>query len=318
MISEYNPLSESVTINLQNTVKLWQKYLLTERRLSNLTAESYYLDLKEFFSFLKEHLGRCADVSDLDQLTVADFRSFLTWRTNQNITRTSLARGVSSLKNFFRFLVREHLAENNAVMSIRAGKMSRGLPHPLAVEDAKLFLQEAFHMAKEPWEGYRDRALYTLLYGCGLRISEALALNIEDVSQSPEVLVIRGKGNKERLVPVLSAVNHAIQIYLNHHPHPMPKEALFVGARGDRLNPGVVQRNVRQIRHGLGLPQTVTPHALRHSFATHLLSGGSDLRTLQELLGHKSLSATQRYTEVTTEQLEQVYERAHPRAHSSK
>ena len=316
MTQEFNPLSVSVTTNLQNVIASWQKYLLTERRLSDLTASSYLFDIKEFFDFIAQHLGHTVDVANLNELTIADFRSFLAWRSDQKVTRTSIARGVSAIKNFFRFLVRENLGQNNAVMSLKSGKVGHSLPHPLTAEDAKKFLEEAFKMAKEPWQGYRDRALYTLLYGCGLRINEALSLNVKDVASKPDVLVIRGKGNKERLVPVLPAVQHAIQIYLNHHPHPMPDEALFVGSRGDRINPGVVQRNVRNIRHGLGLPPTVTPHAFRHSFATHLLAGGGDLRTVQELLGHSSLSATQRYTEVTTEQLEKIYNHAHPRAHS--
>ena len=213
-------------------------------------------------------------------------------------------------------MARENIVHNKVVMSLKLGRLPHSLPHPLTAEDAKMFLEQAFASAKEPWEGYRDRALYTLLYGCGLRISEALSLNVKDVSNLPDALVIHGKGNKDRLVPVLPAVQHAIKIYLNHHPHPVPEEALFVGSRGDRINPGVVQRNVRKIRRGMGLPATVTPHAFRHSFATHLLEGGGDLRTVQELLGHSSLSATQRYTEVTTEQLEKVYNKAHPRAYS--
>ncbi|MBQ3695506.1 MAG: tyrosine recombinase XerC [Alphaproteobacteria bacterium] len=316
MTQEFNPFSVTVTTNLIEKIESWQRYLLTERRLSELTGESYLFDLKEFFDFLKQHLGRVIDVQDLEKLTITDFRSFLMWRSDQKIARTSMARGVSALKNFFRFLAREGIVQNDAIMSIKSAKVGHGLPHPLTVEDAQKFLELAQGMNKTSWEGYRDKALYTLLYGCGLRISEALSLNIKDVTQNPSVLVITGKGNKQRLVPVLPAVHHAIQLYLNHHPHPMPEAPLFIGSRGDRINPGVVQRNVRTIRHAMGLPDTVTPHAFRHSFATHLLQGGGDLRTVQELLGHSSLSATQRYTEITMEHLEEVYEHAHPRAHS--
>lgn len=316
MTQEFKPFSVTVTTNLSKQIDAWQQYLLTERRLSDLTGESYLYDLKEFFDFLMQHLGAPIDINDLQKLKITDFRSFLMWRSEQNVSRTSMARGVSALKNFFRFLAREKIVHNDAIMALKSAKTGHGLPHPLTEEDAKKFLELAQEMNKKPWEGYRDRALYTLLYGCGLRIMEALSLNVQDVSKSPAALVITGKGNKQRLVPVLPAVHHALQLYLNHHPHPMPESPLFIGARGDRINPGVVQRNVRDIRHAMGLPDTVTPHAFRHSFATHLLQGGGDLRTVQELLGHASLSATQRYTEITTEHLEEVYEHAHPRAHS--
>lgn len=314
MAQEFNPFSVTVTTKLSEEIDAWQKYLLTERRLSDLTGKSYLFDLKEFFDFLKDHLGQEVDVKDLQKLKIADFRAFLVWRADRKISRASLARGVSTLKNFFKFLAREGVVHNDAIMAVRSAKVGHGLPHPLTAEDAKKFLELTKEMAKTPWEGYRDKALYTLLYGCGLRISEALSLNVKDVNSN--VLVITGKGNKQRLVPVLPAVRHELLLYLNHHPHPVPDAPLFVGGRGDRINPGVVQRNVRTIRRAMGLPDTVTPHAFRHSFATHLLQGGGDLRTVQELLGHSSLSATQRYTEITTEHLEQVYEHAHPRAHS--
>ncbi len=314
MIQEFKPFSITTSKKLQKYIEDWQAYLLSQRRLSELTASSYLFDLKEFFDFLMGHLGEKADVVDLQALKIADFRAFLVWRANQKVSRTSMARGVSTLKNFFRFLTKEGIVQNNAIMAVKSAKVGHALPHPLSEEDAKKFLELAATMNKQPWQCYRDKALYILLYGCGLRIAEALALNVCDVVGAPDVLRIIGKGKKERLVPVLPAVNHAIKIYLNHHPNPRPESPLFVAARGDRINPGVVQRNVRAIRHAMGLPETVTPHALRHSFATHLLQGGGDLRTVQELLGHSSLSATQRYTEITTEHLEKVYRDTHPRA----
>ena len=316
MTQEFNPFSVTVSPKLLEQVDAWQQYLLTERRLSELTGRSYLFDLKEFFDFLMQHLGHMVDLEDLKELKITDFRSFLMWRSDQKISRTSMARGVSALKNFFRFLARQKVLNNDAIMAVKSARIGHGLPHPLTEEDAKKFLELAQEMNKRPWEGYRDRALYTLLYGCGLRIMEALSLKVKDVMSSSSVLVINGKGNKQRLIPVLPAVTHALKLYLNHHPHPAPESPLFIGSRGDQLNPGVVQRNVRTIRHAMGLPDTVTPHAFRHSFATHLLQGGGDLRTVQELLGHASLSATQRYTEITTEHLEKVYEQAHPRAHS--
>ena len=315
MVQEFKPFSVTVTTNLADVIAKWQSYLLSERRLSELTAKSYEFDLKEFFDFLTQHLGELVNLEHLKNLKVTDFRSFLAWRSEQKVARTSLARSLSTLKNFFRFLVREGFVKNNAIMSVKSVKTGHGLPHPLTPDDAKKFLELAKQMPQKPWQGYRDSALYTLLYGCGLRIAEALALNVKDVTSNSEVLIITGKGNKQRLVPVLPVVHHALLLWLKHHPNPLPEAPVFVGSRGDRINPGVVQRNVRMIRHAMGLPDTVTPHALRHSFATHLLQGGGDLRTVQELLGHSSLSATQRYTEVTTEQLEKVYTQAHPRAH---
>lgn len=316
MTQEFNPFEITVDTKLANTIQEWQEYLLAERRLSSLTAKSYEFDLKEFFDFLHQHLGKAVDLKDLEDLKITDFRAFLVWRSEQKITRSSLARGLSTLKNFFRFLMKQGLVQNNAIMAVKSPKKPHLLPHPLTPEDAKKFLELARDMNKKPWQGYRDSALYTLLYGCGLRIAEALSLNVKDVTNNSDVLVITGKGNKQRLVPLLPAVHHALILYLNHHPYPQPDSPLFIGSRGDRINPGVVQRNVREIRHAMGLPDTVTPHAFRHSFATHLLQGGGDLRTVQELLGHASLSATQRYTEITTEHLDQVYEHAHPRAHS--
>ena len=314
MTQEFKPFSITVTQELADIIQKWQNYLLAERRLSELTAKSYAFDLKEFFDFLQQHLGQTIDLEELKKLTITDFRAFLVWRSEQKITRSSLARGLSSLKNFFRFLTREGYAQNKAIMAVKSAKKPHSLPHPLTPEDARQFLALAKDMNKKPWQGYRDSALYTLLYGCGLRIAEALALNVQDITSNPDVLTITGKGHKQRLVPILPAVHHALHLYLNHHPCPRPEMPFFVGSRGDRINPGVVQRNVRMIRHAMGLPDTVTPHAFRHSFATHLLQGGGDLRTVQELLGHESLSATQRYTEITSEHLEKVYEHAHPRA----
>lgn len=314
MTQEFKPFSITTDKKLQAKINDWQKYLLSERRLSEATGSSYLFDLKEFFSFLYEHFAQQITLKELQELTLVDFRSFLVWRSEQKISRTSMARGVSSLKNFFRFLMQEGSVQNKEIMALKSAKVPHSLPHPLSAENAKQFLALAKEMANEPWEGYRDKALYTLLYGAGLRIAEALSLNVKDVTQNTDALRIIGKGKKERLVPLLPPVLHELKIYLNHHPHPMPDEPLFVGTRGDRINPGVVQRNVRKIRHAMGLPSTVTPHAFRHSFATHLLQGGGDLRSVQELLGHSSLSATQRYTEITTEHLEKVYAKAHPRA----
>ena len=315
METQFNPFESTATEKVRQTIQKWQEYLVSERRLSVLTAESYLEDLKEFFTFLLDSLGKEVDLKDLENLTITDFRSFLAWRTEQKISKASIARGVSALKNFFRFLMREGLVQNKSIMAVRSARPNKILPHPLSAEQAKKFLKLAFSMQKEAWQGERDVALFTLMYGAGLRIAEALSLNVKDIPLNADAMTITGKGNKQRLIPLLPVVCQTIKKYLESHPCPTPDSPLFVGARGDRINPGVVQRTVRKIRYALNLPDTVTPHALRHSFATHLLQGGGDLRTVQELLGHSSLSATQRYTEITLQDLDRVYNKAHPRAH---
>ena len=314
MPSEFNPFESTTTEKVRQAIQKWQEYLVSERRLSLLTAESYLEDLKESFTFLLDAVGKEVDLKDLESLTITDFRSFLAWRADQKISKSSIARGVSALKNFFRFLMREKLVENKAIMAVRSARPNKILPHPLSADQAQKFLKLARTMQKEHWQGERDVALFTLMYGAGLRIAEALSLKVKDIPLNCDAMTITGKGNKQRLIPLLPAVRQAIKKYLDVHPCPTPDAPLFVGARGDRINPGVVQRTVRQIRYAMNLPDTVTPHALRHSFATHLLQGGGDLRSVQELLGHASLSATQRYTEITTEDLDRVYNKAHPRS----
>lgn len=315
MQEQYKPLSLTCTPKLKEVLDDWQKNLLLERRLSELTGEAYLIDMKEFMFFLSQHLDKMVDTTDLKKLSIADFRSFLVWRTGQKVVRSSIARSMSALRNFFKYCTRLDLFENTAIMAIHTGRGAKILPHPLSVTDAKRFLEAVKEVVKDPVQVKRDTALYLLLYGCGLRIAEALSLNIKDIPIDTDAFTITGKGNKQRLIPLLGIVKKALKAYLRVHPAPLEESPLFIGSRGERLNPGVVQRNVRFIRRYLNLPDTVTPHALRHSFATHLLQGGGDLRTVQELLGHASLSATQRYTEIDREHLLQVYDHAHPRAH---
>jgi len=314
METEYKTLSETTDKKVLEAVEQWLKNLALERRLSTKTVESYEIDIKEFFTFSAEYNGNKITLADLKNMKVADFRAFLVWQSDRNKTRSSIARNMSAVRNFFKSLARQGILENKAVLAVRTARRAKILPHPLTVSDAERFLNAARDMNKKSWEAKRDVALYTLLYGAGLRIAEALNLNVGDFPVSADAMTITGKGNKQRLVPLLPAVTGAVKAYLKVNPYRDVNAPLFVGARGDRLNAGVVQRNVRTIRRMLNLPDTVTPHALRHSFATHLLQGGGDLRTVQELLGHSSLSATQRYTEVTTEQLKEVYRHAHPRA----
>ncbi len=315
MMTEYKPFSLTCDKKLSETLKNWLDSLLLERRLSPKTGESYQTDLTEFMTFLADYTGQTITLPLLKKLTVRDFRAFLVWKTDAAISRASIARNLSALRNFFRYLSRMGILENAAILAIRSARPPKVLPKPLSVSDAARFLDAARTMNRKAWEAKRDVALYTLLYGCGLRIDEALSLDIRDMPLNADAMTITGKGNKQRLVPLLPAVCRAIKSYLKSRPNPDPNAPLFIGARGDRLNAGVVQRNVRFIRRYLNLPDTVTPHALRHSFATHLLQGGGDLRSVQELLGHASLSATQRYTEITTEHLQDVYQHAHPRAH---
>lgn len=314
MTTEYKTIDETCSEKLKIHVDEWLKNLLLERRLSKKTAESYQMDIKEFFTFLFEHINDTIDLRDLKKLTVSDFRSFLVWRAELHISRASIARGMSAVRNFFKYLMRNGVLENNAIMAVRSARPGKTLPKPLSVTDASRFLEAVHKVSKETWEAKRDVALYMILYGCGLRIAEALSLNVEDFPLRGETFTITGKGNKQRIIPILPAVRKAVSSYLKTRPNSNGKSPLFIGSRGDRINPGVVQRNVRAIRRYLNLPDTVTPHALRHSFATHLLQGGGDLRTVQELLGHASLSATQRYTEITMEHLQEVYNSAHPRA----
>ncbi len=297
-----------------SAIEDWRGWLAHERRASRHTLDAYGRDVAAFLRFLAGHLGFPPGLRDLDGLTPADFRSYLASRAGEGLGRTSVARAMSTLRGFFRFLDRAGLAHNAAIGGIRTPRVPQSVPKALTEADARMAVEAVGDLSDEPWVARRDTALLLLLYGCGLRIGEALALNR---SQAPagETMVVTGKGSKQRMVPVLPVVARAIDDYLAACPYPLgDDDPLFVGVRGKRLNAGVVQRQVRRLRALLGLPETATPHALRHSFATHLLSGGGDLRTIQELLGHASLSTTQRYTAVDAGHLTAVYRKAHPRA----
>ena len=301
--------------DLANAISGWQSWLEHERRASRHTALGYGRDLASFLDFLREHLGALPSLAALEALGPADFRAYLAARAQDGIERSSSARALSTLRGFFRFLDRRGLAKNAALATVRTPKLPKSVPKPLSAEDARLALERIVELAEAPWIGQRDLAILMLLYGCGLRLSEALGLRRGEAPLEPGMLGITGKGRKTRLVPVLPAVSGAVADYLAVCPHRLPaKGPLFVGARGGPLNPRLVQRQMQRLRALLGLPETATPHALRHSFATHLLAGGGDLRSIQELLGHASLSTTQRYTAVDAERLLAVYDRAHPRA----
>lgn len=297
-------------------VEDWRSWLAAEKRMSAHTVTSYTHDLAAFLAFATGHLGHPVGLADLIAFETRDFRAWLSRRNQEGLARSSTARALSTLRGFYRWLDRRGLGHNAALGALRTPKVPKSVPKALEAPDALTVVEVVDELSDEDWIGKRDVAVLTLLYGCGLRIGEALGLKR---SQAPlgDSLVVTGKGNKQRLVPVLPAVKLATMDYLGSCPHPLPPDGpLFVGARGGPLDPGVVQRQMRRLRALLGLPETATPHALRHSFATHLLAGGGDLRTIQELLGHASLSTTQRYTDVDAARLMAVYRSAHPRARS--
>lgn len=304
------PVQPAVATALEN----WVSWLRHERRLSERTVESYSHDISIFMRFLDRSFGFAPGIDDLANMGRSELWAFQAERQADGLTPTSMARSLSALKSLFAFLDKRGICTNAAIANAEAPKLPRSVPKPMSVEDAFETLDAAEDIAREPWHGKRDRALFALLYGCGLRIGEAISLNRRDVA-GLEKIVITGKGNKQRVVPVLKYVAQEIEAYLCACPYePGTDGPLFVGARGKRLNPALAQRAMRGVRAVLGLTETATPHALRHSFATHLLSGGGDLRTIQELLGHASLSTTQRYTEVDGERLMEVHAAAHPRA----
>lgn len=300
--------------DLRAAIGLWSAWLSAERRASPHTVAAYGRDLAGFLDFLTEHQGERPDLAMLARLTPADFRAYLARRARDGIERTSIARGLSVIRGFVKFLDRRSLAANSTLTALRAPKLPQSVPKPLTIADAIEAVEAVGEMNASEWQGRRDTAVLALLYGCGLRISEALGLT-RGTAPLGDVLTITGKGQKQRMVPVLPAVRAAVDDYLAACPwRPAPNGPLFVGARGGPLNPRLIQGKMTALRGFLGLPDTATPHALRHSFATHLLGGGGDLRAIQELLGHASLSTTQRYTGVDTERLLAVYESAHPRA----
>jgi integrase/recombinase XerC len=303
----------SAAEDLRAAIGLWVAWLAGERRASPHTVAAYGRDLAFFLDFLTGHLGDTPSLATLAALSATDYRAYLAHRAAR-VERASIARGLSVVRGFVRFLERRGFASSPALAVLRAPKLPRSVPKPLSVVDAAEIVEAPAALVASAWQAKRDIALLTLLYGCGLRLAEALGLKRSEAPRG-DIVTITGKGRKQRLVPVLPVVREAIADYLAACPYPLAADGpLFVGARGGPLNPRIVQRQMQTLRGMLGLPETATPHALRHSFATHLLGGGGDLRAIQELLGHASLSTTQRYTSVETERLLAIYESAHPRA----
>jgi integrase/recombinase XerC len=293
----------------------WLENLGRERRLSGHTLDAYERDTRQFLTFMTGHLGGPATLADIEALRPADLRAFLAARRKQGSGARSLGRNLAGLRSLLRYLERKGLVNAAAAGAVRSPKQPKSLPKPLSDRQAVAVVSDEAQLHDEPWIAARDAAVMTLLYGCGLRISEALGLSPRDLQKGATTLRITGKGGKTRLVPLLPVVLDAVERYRSLCPwHLADDEPLFRGARGGKLQAAIIQRAMQKLRGALGLPETATPHALRHSFATHLLAGGGDLRTIQELLGHASLSTTQVYTGVDSSRLLEVYDRAHPRA----
>lgn len=285
----------------------WLRALQTQKRASAHTLTNYERDLTALVKFLTEHRAEPVTNASLLAITLPELRSWLARQATRGQGASTRARAVSALKSFFKWAERQGQPANKAVTLLSRPKVAPPLPRAISAQDAEALLSAP----AQEWAQARDMALFTLLYGAGLRIAEALSLTVGEIKTNP--LTITGKGRKQRIVPLLPAITTALEHWLKYRGQSDSKAPLFIGERGDSLNPAVAQRALRKLRAQLGLPAHTTPHALRHSFATQLLAGGADLRVIQELLGHSSLSTTQRYTDVDTQALLDVHMRAHPR-----
>lgn len=299
---------------LTHALAKWLDHCRALGGASDNTIKAYQSDVIGFLAFMTQHHGDAQGLGPLSKITVSDMRSWMASERARGVGARSLARSLSAVKTFYRWLSDLEGFEATAVLSTRSPKFTKKLPRPLAEDAATAMIETVELQARDGWVAARDAAVVTLLYGCGLRISEALGLTGADVPL-PAVMRITGKGGKERIVPVIDAARDAVDAYIRLSPHPVePNSPLFRGTRGGALNARIVQKVMEKSRMQLGLPATATPHAMRHSFATHLLTAGGDLRAIQELLGHSSLSTTQAYTAVDTAHLMEVYNRTHPKA----
>lgn len=319
MTADIQPIQFNAAADAAAKIAAWIGHLGIEKQVSPHTLDAYIRDITQFTRFLADHLGRPASLRDLETLRPIDFRAFMAARRNAGVESRTLARQLSAIRTLYRWFDNEGVLRNPAVATLRTPKLPHAIPKPLHADAARQtvnLVETRTSDGAEAWVIARDTAVLMLLYGCGLRISEALNLNRNEAPVPPneDVLRIVGKGNKTRLVPVLPAAGDAIQAYLDLIPGLDPEGPLFIGKQGRRLNARNIQLLMQKLRSALCLPDTATPHALRHSFATHLLGGGADLRTIQELLGHASLSTTQVYTGVDREHLLSQYDKAHPRS----
>jgi len=308
----------SIDSEVAAVAQAWCDWLAHEKRQADLTVKGYRTDLFMFLGFCAEHLGGSPSLDQLADLKTIDFRAWLASRHREGVAKSSVARGLAALRNFYRYLDRQHGLHNPAIKALRTPRQDQRLPRPLSSDQAGDLVSNAPAASKIDWIGKRDTALLLLLYGAGLRIGEAIALSRGMMGGDPanlRQLLVTGKGQKQRLVPILPIIAAALADYITACPFDL-KEAspLFVGLRGKRLQPALLRRHIQTLRPMLGLPESATPHALRHSFATHLLTDGADLRTIQELLGHASLSTTQGYTSLDSARLMRLYQNAHPRA----
>ena len=306
----------SVSPALRDAVQTWLNTRRALKGASDNTLTAYAHDVHGFLGFVAQHTGGEAGLIALKSLTITDMRAWMASLRREELTSRSIARKLSSVKSFFRWLGEREGFEATAVLNVRAPKFQAKLPRPLPVDATRDLIGALEQQSSEPWVGARDVAVVTLLYGCGLRISEALSLTMAD-APLPQVLRITGKGGKERVVPVIDAARAAVDQYLKACPFAAQEGPLFRGVRGGALSPRLIQKVMQAARLQLGLPASATPHAMRHSFATHLLAAGGDLRAIQELLGHASLSTTQAYTAVDARHLLDVYEKSHPKSASN-
>ncbi|TRD21655.1 tyrosine recombinase XerC [Palleronia caenipelagi] len=301
-----------ISPGLADALEGWLTHLRGVDNVAAATLEAYGADVRCFLAFQSGHLGEATGTALISAIGIRDMRAWMARERAEGLSARSLARKLSAVRNFAGWFAEREDIDVTPILSAKAPKFTRKLPRPVSVEGSRALIEAAAELEPTGWVAFRDAAVMTLLWGCGLRISEALGL---DAGQAPlpDTLVIRGKGGKERLVPVLPAARQAVEAYCAACPHDLtPGTALFRGVRGGPLNPRLIAKAMERARHSLGLPASATPHALRHSFATHLLAAGGDLRAIQDLLGHASLSTTQAYTAVDEARLLQVYGKAHP------
>jgi integrase/recombinase XerC len=306
-------LQERCAADLRDALARWYDFLRYEKVMSRHTLRAYLADVTGFLTFLAQHHEKAPGLNDLSEASLRDFRAWMSRRAMEGTSNATRARSLSGVKNFLGWLDRQGIMHNAAIKTVRTPKLPHKLPRPLS---SRQILEEVLSdsgTGGDHWTDLRDTALFTLLYGCGLRIDEALSLNISDLPRDG-FMIVRGKGRKERQVPVLDVVVDVINRYRATCPAETPDRPLFLGVQGKRLHQGVAQKTMRDLRGRLQLPETATPHALRHSFATHLLQNGANLREIQEMLGHASLRSTQRYTEINADALIAIYKAAHPRA----
>jgi len=299
--------------NIIEIINDWLSWLKNGKNYSAHTIKAYHNDLFSFCAFIQQHIGCSINLSELAKLDIKDFRSWLSMRHNNNLTFRSTARAISTVKNFFNYLEKNYKFHNAAIANVKSPKIEKSLPKALSVSDAIETVNSLDIFSNKDWIGKRDVALIYLIYGCGLRISEALSIKKTDLNNS-DYIKIKGKGKKERQIPILPKVIEQIKKYLSLCPYSIEDEDyIFLGAQGKVLNSAVFRKTLQTYRKAMGLPDSATPHAFRHSFATHLLENGGDLRTIQELLGHENLSTTQIYTKIDSNRLIDAYKNFHPR-----